>query len=46
MTLQLTARWKLIVYGQIGIYKNYHPQLFDVDADPLEVCPRPPPCTP
>ena len=31
------AQWKLIVYGQLGIYKSYHPQLFDVDSDPLEV---------
>lgn len=31
------GQWKLIVYGQLGIYENYHPQLFDVEADPLEV---------
>merc|ERR1711907_390549 len=31
------GQWKLIVYGQIGIYKDYHPQLFNVDVDPLEV---------
>ena len=30
------AKWKLIVYGQLGIYKDYHPQLFDVDTDPAE----------
>ena len=30
------GQWKLIVYGQLGIYKDYHPQLFDVDRDPQE----------
>ena len=30
------GRWKLIVYGRIGIYKDYLPRLFDVDSDPEE----------
>ena len=31
------GRWKLIVYGQLGIYHSYEPQLFDVEADPTEI---------